>query len=1405
FAILAGLGLLKLRLRTRVIYVIVLLTISTLLAIWIACVLPVANGAFAAGMLLIPFYLLVRLWRFIRGKFTHTTKLVQVASVLLVMFVVSGEAFGGKPSGPADPAPIIVPYDGDPTKAADSNKVLIPYCDYVELWNKANPKNTIELGATPVEISFADVQYTATVKGDQLMLKLSADVDVTGNTKQFLTLGNLAVPEAKFAGAPVLLRATKSGTMLVLPAKTRGKLEVTAVATVKISGQKGSVNFTLPPLPAAVMNLLLADETLVLQVPKIGNVLNSKKTDIGRDWTIPLGALRNITLNWAPKTGSGDADKTLSAVAAHEVTVHQWAIMGVSKIVFTSSGGQNKSFALLVPQELTVTEITCDNLRDHSEIGTKIVDGKKYNVVEVRLQKPASKRHELTLRWAEKLPAQNKDFALGLPQASGVARESGIVAIHAAGGIDAKIAKVTGGRQTDTKRSVLGKNIKSVARYYWAYRPFELVCNITRSKPSLKSEINQLVRIDSRRVQLYVDATVTAEGGKLFSTSFSLPKQYELLSVVGGSVDDWYEQPTKSGKLLHVNLRDAVTKAKIVLVLVHNKPKLNDFAVPVVKSIDADGAILKQKGLLALQLNKSLNAQTLKSENLRPMAPNKLNRWLTGKQLRNIQFAYKRTKGDFTLNIKAAALPTKIHAETMGALTVEPTMCMYTYRLRYHISGSPVDHVKFSLPNAVARGVAVTSPSMRNVTQTPGKKRTQWTIWLTDEITGTLDVAVNFTVPLEDKSQIIDIPDVQTDSPQGLRTIFAVQNVSRAKLVMDPASGYTPLSVEQQRKLLPAAVAKNLLCVYQSFGRDLALRLKFEPAPKSSKIQAVIDLMNITTVIDRDGNCRYQVKLSLQNRSEQFLRVKLPDKVSLWSAHVAGQAVKPVTKNRSSSEVLIPLVKTSPGGLPYDVELYLAGKAVEKFGAVTTTIKPPAIEILGIDVVRTTWSLRLPGGYKYGDAKGNMSPILGTAEAMLITSDSKLVQLDRLKKDISSLSSSERARGFRNYQKLNFEIESSIKQTEEYIGNNDGDISEDKLKELNKRVADQRVALQAVNKQYAKGLNQPVQFTGLNSYVNRKAESGGMSDAVRNNMMLSEPEFVKTAGQQLRTELLEEMKQDQKAQKAYHVKSGRAIVGDVPQSDSTLNAPASGFKSNRQRQDESKQMLQNLQQEQLTNVARQRKKRVKQLSQFDTNQMNRANFSLRLASASKSKTKRGRSVSKGRRRTEEPQAAGMGPGMPPRRQVRSTNGATYIGTTRESKPHEVSGALEGGQAWGVTTGGTYSLPVELPDGQVQLDFARPGGAAELSITATPDALGASIWGSVITIAVAALSAAIALLIAKRARKVQNIHMSLKVIIVSLLLVCFAGLLMGFLGFIIVALIVGLMILYRCPQMQKIGK
>ncbi len=80
----------------------------------------------------------------------------------------------------------------------------------------------------------------------------------------------------------------------------------------------------------------------------------------------------------------------------------------------------------------------------------------------------------------------------------------------------------------------------------------------------------------------------------------------------------------------------------------------------------------------------------------------------------------------------------------------------------------------------------------------------------------------------------------------------------------------------EQVKFLRQEVISSLQFVWESYVPSWSLDLKLTPAKSASRIAKVVDLLALTTVIDRQGQARYEARIALQNRSEQFLRVRLP-------------------------------------------------------------------------------------------------------------------------------------------------------------------------------------------------------------------------------------------------------------------------------------------------------------------------------------------------------------------------------------------------------------------------------------------------------------------------------------------------------------------------------------------------
>ena len=93
-------------------------------------------------------------------------------------------------------------------------------------------------------------------------------------------------------------------------------------------------------------------------------------------------------------------------------------------------------------------------------------------------------------------------------------------------------------------------------------------------------------------------------------------------------------------------------------------------------------------------------------------------------------------------------------------------------------------------------------------------------------------------------------------------------------------------------------------------------------------VKARIGLAETILVIDANGAYRGELALRVDNATEQFLEIRLPEGGRLWTARVAGEPVKPTAIPGSTDPrgVRIPLIKTARGELYYEVVLKYGGR-----------------------------------------------------------------------------------------------------------------------------------------------------------------------------------------------------------------------------------------------------------------------------------------------------------------------------------------------------------------------------------------------------------------------------------------------------------------------------------------------
>ena len=145
------------------------------------------------------------------------------------------------------------------------------------------------------------------------------------------------------------------------------------------------------------------------------------------------------------------------------------------------------------------------------------------------------------------------------------------------------------------------------------------------------------------------------------------------------------------------------------------------------------------------------------------------------------------------------------------------------------------------------------------------------------------------------------------------------------------------------------------------------LALSWVRFPDGSVLAAVAESADVTTMVTSDGKSLTEVKLTLKNQAQPFLKVSLPQGATILSAEVAGERVKPVQGPDGNR---VPLLR--PGFRPngsYTVSFVFmhSGTPFEKKGGADLSL--PSMDI---PISILNWEVFLPERYKVKDFGGDV-------------------------------------------------------------------------------------------------------------------------------------------------------------------------------------------------------------------------------------------------------------------------------------------------------------------------------------------------------------------------------------------------------------------------------------------------
>jgi hypothetical protein len=983
--------------------------------------------AFYVACLLVPYYLLAGAIQWCvtaSGRWRWRRPMASAAT--LVMLLVAATARGGEESATADlgqllqllndgtpvqlpPDAVVIPYDtNDPRGPQNAVKVLVPYEKYVDLWNRAFPDQPLDAGQPPASFALAGASYQTTLTDEQDLLiagKLEIESFVDGAVSIALPIVNGVLTQATLDGKPAQLFVLESDQPAVTNAqqppaqaaapadnrsivalqstgKGRKYLEFAVRMRLDRSGGWRIARGQLPTAPSTQLNVAVPLAQTEVRLSEVPDRELYETTAANESLQSSLGADGRFVLQWRPKVAVGQVDDRLTAQSLAIFDVQEDGLRLTWQLGLEFPGNQRDSFTLGLPVDYLLENVTGDNIRawrTQREGNTQRVD--------VTLLKAATDKESLILHLARfGAIGQSGATAIETPAVTvaDATLHRGQLVIRRSPQLDVRAAEINGLTRDTLDDRVLQDLSKRVAvesplgvRPFETYRfvatSYQLRLSAAAFASNASCAVQALVKFGARQVLYEARVEFTVKDRPLYHVRLRLPANLKLEDLSSTGTCEWSDDKAAGQSTVDVYFTEG--QRETFSLILHGSmpvtPDLLSVAIPKLQVLD----VRSQEGHVVIQADP---AYDVFADNLRGCDTVPIQRvfaWVNEEQRRLARLVVFYRTADHDATIRLAVRQPRVNAFSITNVQVTTREIQQSVYLEYAISEAGIREVSFLLPAAMEQA-RITVPLLRQKTwerveNQEGMQRVR--LSLQDEVTGQLIVLVEHDQALAKGAQQAPIPVIENAEVSA--RYIVLESEGRDEVVVSSAQGLTPLSPQlSDWKRLAETLGSNITQAYvvdktaqqPLFGFETKERKVVETAG------AGIGLAQAVLTVDGHGVYRALQEYHVDNKTEQYLEVRLPAGAELWTVRVAGEAVKP-TLAQKPDHVLIPLLKTAAGDLDYVVQLKYGGQLPGP--RALARVHVPLPETINVNVELSQVRVFLPETHYWFDFGGKMHPV----------------------------------------------------------------------------------------------------------------------------------------------------------------------------------------------------------------------------------------------------------------------------------------------------------------------------------------------------------------------------------------------------------------------------------------------
>ena len=913
---------------------------------------------------------------------------------------------------------VIIPYDGTREDGvATADKVLVPYADYARLKRLAAGADAEERATPPAAYGFAGATYEATLDetGDLIVSgAIEIEVYAEGAVEIPFELQGAVLERATLAGRPALLRviepvdgqvpqaepaqqavqqqamqqqamqqqampAPSSLVVLTLDAPGRHTLDVAVRFHLEQRGGWRVANGRLPTAPAAKLALTvpLAETEVRLVSPHDRPAYETTVAAERIEAALPVDG--RVGLEWRSKVSQALIDEALTASSVSLFDVREDGVQLAWLVDLDVRQGQRERFTLAVPAGYLIDEVQGQNVR-----GWEVSDRDGGQEIEVTLLEPARGRERLFVRLSRPQAIVFADAAtvdvaaMTVPDA---AVHQGYVAVRRGALVDLQVEAVEGLSRDEVPAERLAELVARLAnesplplRAFQAYRfssdrfALSLAARATTSK--LAVEVQTLLRLADQESTFETRLLCEILDRPLHTLTVELPGGVEVETVACEGLSSWAVTNDGEGRRLAVLLEQGAL-GPFAVTLTGTVAGADEVAAPAFRVASAarhSGTVVVQADpVMSVDVRGLQNAETI------PLARTFV--WLAEGQRSLARLAIEHRSAEFAASFQAVRRQPIVTGLSVTNVRVTPREIEETILLRFRIEEAGIREVSFrgpaSLRTAVVQVPLLQEMTVEDLPAEPESVRVRLT--LQDDVIGTLAVLVQQSRSLPQGDYEPPLAVIETGSTANRYVVL--ESAGRDEVVVTTAEGVRELNRQQAEwrelaSILPGNTTQAYVVDAAAAAPRLALAMRSRALVETAG--ARIGLAVTTLTVDGSGEYRATQEYRVDNKTEQLLEVELPQGATLWSAVVAGEAVKPTPIDAAGggSRVGVPLIKTQAGDLDYGVVLTYGG-SLGGFEP-TQPVRFPLVRTVNINIEQSHVRLWLPQTHRWFGFDGTL-------------------------------------------------------------------------------------------------------------------------------------------------------------------------------------------------------------------------------------------------------------------------------------------------------------------------------------------------------------------------------------------------------------------------------------------------